>query len=196
MTATLIAHSSKVPRKPQTVSWAYFQKHFLTKEDGYKYEWLDGEVVKTKAMDYTQFYILENLRNVFEHLRHSGKLDGILITEGDIFFGSKHRRPDVAYFTSDQIKQTAQGHNQIPEFVIEVISNNDQINMFHEKIKNFREANVAVVWAIFPQLNEVHVFGGEALKQITVCTGDEICSASPVLNNFELTVNTVLKRPQ
>lgn len=91
MTATLIAHSSKVLRKPQTVSWAYFQKHFLTKEDGYKYEWLDGEVVKTKA---------------------------------------------------------------------------------------------------------VHVFGGEALKQITVCTGDEICSASPVLNNFELTVNTVLKRPQ
>jgi hypothetical protein len=71
--------------KAEGISWAEFQKKYLAREDGYKYEWVKKEVVKSKHVDYTQFFIVNNLRNVFEQLRAAGQLSGILVAEGDIF---------------------------------------------------------------------------------------------------------------
>jgi len=34
-------------KKPRKISWETFQKKYLSKEDKYKYEWLDGIVEKT-----------------------------------------------------------------------------------------------------------------------------------------------------
>lgn len=73
--------------KDAGISWEKFQRKYLTREDGYKYEWLDGVVEKTKRMvDYTQFYIIQNLQEFFYQLKAQGLVDGALITEGDVFF--------------------------------------------------------------------------------------------------------------
>jgi len=181
--------------KPKPVTWPEFQKRYLEREDGYKYEWLNGEVVKFKGMDYTQFYIVKNLQQHFEQMRLSGQVNGILMPEGDIFFGPNHRRPDVAYLTDEQIAYTAYGENQVPEFVIEVISNNDQLNAVADKMGNYRSAGVRVVWLILPNRREVQVFSGENLKRMLVCTEEDVCSAAPVLPAFEMSANDIFNKP-
>ena len=51
-------------RQPKPVSWETFEKKYLSREDSWKYEWVNGIVEKTKRFMYQeQFYILHNLRN-------------------------------------------------------------------------------------------------------------------------------------
>jgi Uma2 family endonuclease len=181
--------------RPKYISWADFQRKYLTREDGYKYEWLNGTVEKTKrTMDRTQFFIIRNLQACLRQLLNAGKVDGELITEGDIFFLEKHRRPDLVYLTNQQIEAAADGDMIVPQFIIEVISSTDGINRVNKKIVNYRAAGVKVVWHIFPEEKEIQVYGGENLDSVQILRGEKICSAAPVLPDFEMTVNAVFER--
>lgn len=174
-------------KNPKTVSWEVFQRKYLNREDAFKYEWVDGQVEKTKStMDPRQFFIQDNLTKLFNRLFFDGKVTGQLIAEGDMFFANNHRRPDMAYLEAAQIALMAQGGQTTPQFVVEIISSNDQINLLHKKMRDYRNAGVQVVWHILPELEEVHVFTGKLLKKSQVCMGTDICSAAPVLLDFTL----------
>jgi Uma2 family endonuclease len=175
--------------KPKPISWDAFKNSYLKKEDKYKYEWVDGYVEKTlRNMDKNQFFIQFNLQTFLLTL----KVDGLFIAEGDTFFAKKHRRPDIAYYTKEQIRLAQDEKNTVvPKFVIEIISNNDQMNRVVKKMQNYREAEVSVIWHIFPLDGEIHVYKG---KNMTICTGDDICSAEPVLPQFCISVKQILKK--
>jgi Uma2 family endonuclease len=197
MTATLSIEKKKTvvandQTGPKRISWADFKADYLEREDGFKYEWVNGVVEKTPhSMDRTQFYIVQNLLDFFGSLKYSGKITGALIPEGDTFFGDNHRRPDVAYYTDDQIEAAADDDNAEPQFVIEIISTTDQMNRVHKKMRDYRASKIPVVWHIFPELHEVHVFHG---RKSEVYIGADMCSAAPVLPEFQLSVNAIFKR--
>ncbi|MEO1262966.1 MAG: hypothetical protein AAFZ15_29425 [Bacteroidota bacterium] len=47
-------------KKSKGISWEAFQREYLTREEGYKYEWLDGKIEKTeRTVDSSQIYILK-----------------------------------------------------------------------------------------------------------------------------------------
>ncbi len=183
------------PKPPKLISWEDFGRRYLSREDGYKYEWLNGTVEKSRSMDYTQFFIVKNLMDFFIQLKTSKNLNGHLIPEGDIFFGENHRRPDVAYLTDEQIAHTAYGKNQVPGFVIEVISKKDQMDLVHKKMDDYRNAGVKVVWHIFPAREQVHVYHGKNLSQMLVCMDDTLCSAAPVMADFAMTASAIFQKP-
>jgi Uma2 family endonuclease len=180
---------SKLTNGKRNISWEAFKRTYLEREDGYKYEWVNGQVEKTeRGIDSKQLYILDNLLNLFDQLRFEGKLNGRLTPEIDTFFNDAHRRPDVAYYTKSQILAAAHDVNVVPQFVIEIISNTDQINRVHAKMQNYWAAEVPVIWHIFPLLKVVHVYHG---KHMVVCEGEDICSAAPVLPDYQLSVNAI-----
>jgi Uma2 family endonuclease len=184
-----------VNKKPALISWEAFQKKYLTREDGYKYEWVKGEVEKTKrSRDKSQLYILNNLMEFFLHLRLAGKVTGHLVAEPDLFFPDVHRRPDVAWLTTEQMYKMSDGTNDIPAFVIEVISTHDQSIRVEKKMNNYRNAGVQVVWQIFPELKTVHVYSGPRLDSMTVCTGEQICSAASALPDFAMPVSEIFRK--
>ncbi|MEM6321732.1 MAG: Uma2 family endonuclease [Bacteroidota bacterium] len=113
-------------------------------------------------------------------------MTGDLIAEGDTRFAGNQRRPDLAYYTDEQIQQARNGKDVMPSFVLEVISTFDQINRVQRKMQDYRKANVKVVWQIFPELKEVHIYRG---KQMQICEDNDICSAEEVIEGFELSVN-------
>ena len=177
---------------PEKISWETFQDEYLAREDNFKYEWVNGQVEKTeRSMDRMQFFIQLNLTNFLAQLKtENPAIDGILISEGDVFFAGNHRRPDIAYFTDEQIDAARYNEDIHPDFVIEVISKNDQLERVAEKMENYRKAEVAVVWHVFPTRNEVHVYRG---KQMMVCTGEDLCSAEPVIPGFVISVNEIFR---
>lgn len=179
------------PNSPVKISWAEFQEEYLTREDGYKYEWLDGIVEQTpRPMDKSQFFVQKNLINFLFQIKAQKFVPGNLIAEGDTFFGANHRRPDLAYYTDTQIEAARHHENVVPEFVVEVISTNDHIIKVTEKLRNYRAAEVKVIWLVFPDSQEVHVYHG---KKSVVCTGDDVCSAEPVIAGFALPAKDVFK---
>jgi hypothetical protein len=47
------------------------------------------------------------------------------------------------------------------------------------------------------QIKQVHVYTGSELENMKVCKGEDLCSATSVIPDFELTVNAVLfKQPK
>jgi Uma2 family endonuclease len=183
-------------RKPMT--YAQFQKKYLNKDDRFKYEWVKGfTIISPHTMERYQFFILRNLRNFFNTLEKNELISGSFEGEFNLFFGEEiNRKPDMFYFTEEQADAISLGENPIPDFVIEVISNTDQLNYMIDKMDDYRNAGVKVVWHIFTIKNEVHVYAGENLMSMTVCKGASICSAAPVLPQFALSVNDIFKMPQ
>jgi Uma2 family endonuclease len=188
----------KTAKPAKTVTWPEFKRKYLTREDAYKYEWVNGNIEKTiRSMDQFQLIILLNLRNFFEALRFSKKADGCFEPEIDAFFLENiHRRPDISYYSKTQLIAISKGEQQVPGFVVEIISNNDQINRIHKKMQNYRDAGVRVVWQIFPNLAEVHVYQGAHLNEMRVCKDGTLCSAAPILPGFALSVADIFKMPE
>ena len=96
---------------------------------------------------------------------------------------------------NEQIDKLAveDGAIEVPAFVIEVISNHDAAAKLTDKMEDYRKAGVQVAWHIYPKIKQVHVYSGKNLRQSVVCSGDEICSAAPVLPAFELPAKDVFK---
>ena len=192
MVAIAAQKTLAAPAKPfKKISWEEFQRKYLSREDRYKYEWVNGQIEKTpRTMDKTQLYILDNLIEFLFKLKMAKPIDGNLIAEGDTFFAGNHRRPDIAYYTKAQIQAGRRNEDVHPDFVIEVISKNDQAEKLVEKMDNYWAAGVKVIWQIYPQKQQVHVYHG---KQMTVCTGDDLCSAEPVVEGFVLAAKDIFK---
>jgi Uma2 family endonuclease len=158
--------------------------------DGFKYEWNDGELIKFTGMNKTQLYIYGLLARLFS--RKGYYENGVLVAEQQVqLSGIQMRIPDIAYFTLDQEKNTKLGVDEIPEFVIEVISGNDNINKVEEKIVEYYKAGVKVVWLIMPDYKAVHVYTSR--KNVMICLETDICSAKPVLDDFEISVNDIFE---
>lgn len=157
--------------------------------DGLKHEWNDGEIITFEGMKENQMYIYDRLLDLLIDLGY--KKSGTLIAEQDVVVsGIQVRRPDIAYFTREQIGQSAKGIRSIPEFVIEIISNNDEINKLEQKLTEYFKAGVHVVWIVIPEQQVVNVYTSR--RDVKACLENDICSAAPVLPDFEISVNDLL----
>ena len=94
------------------------------------------------------------------------------------------RIPDLAYFTRQQMVESANGNEPIPMFVIEIISANDSINAVNQKLKEYFDAGVQVVWHIFPQQQLVYVY--KSVKNVFIASDDDMCTAQPALPDFSI----------
>lgn len=195
MSTTALPPKVESMSESEYISWEDFQDQYLVREDGYKYEWLNGKVEKTpRSMDKRQLIILRNLLIAFKHLENEGKVSGYLVQEADLLFLNHHRRPDICWLTDKQIVSMAQDTDEIPAFVIEVISSNDMINRVVAKMEDYRAAGVQVVWQILPLHQQVHVYTGKNLDVMKVYSGDMTFSAAPVLPDFSISVDELFKK--
>ena len=157
-------------------------------EDGYKYEWNDGELIQFTGMNKKQVYIYDLLLDLF--IDKGYKKNGTLVSEYDTMLsGIQMRRPDIAYLTKEQIVQTRAGVDVIPEFVIEILSESDNVNKVEEKVAEYFKAGVRVVWNIYLEQKVIYVYTSR--RDVKICIEDDVCSAKPVLPDFEISVNQI-----
>jgi Uma2 family endonuclease len=155
-------------------------------EDGYKYEWNDGELIRFTGMNKKQIGIFNLLNRLF--IKKDYWENGTFVSEYDVqLTGIQMRRPDIAYLTKAQLEEAERGEDPIPEFVVEIISETDNINKVFAKIGEYYKAGVKVVWLILPEEKEVHVYTSR--RNVKICIENDICSASPVLTDFEIGVD-------
>jgi Uma2 family endonuclease len=155
--------------------------------DGFKYEWNDGELIKFTGMNRKHLRLIKKLNRLFLKTKNH-KNGGELICENDVMLtGIQMRRPDLAYFNASQIENSEIGNEPIPEFAIEVISEGDKLDKVEEKIIEYYKAGVKVVWLILPERQSVHIYTSR--RDVKICIEKDICSASPVLHGFEIGID-------
>lgn len=173
------------------ISLEDFLEQYAEVSDGFKYEWNDGIIEKSPKMNQEQSTIFFKLNRLFNQtaLYQSG---GGIISEVDVKTTEKQlRRPDIAIFKADQIIAMHKGENQVPIWIAEVISKNDQANHIFQKLDEYFKAGVQVVWHIFPHLEQVHVYTNTQPVQYTILKEATVCSAKPALDDFEISVTKI-----
>lgn len=165
-----------------------FLERYTNREDPFKYEWNNGIIEKSpRTMNRDQLLLLQKLMRLFARTKAYTQM-GEFICEVDMFMATENRtrRADIAYLTAEQMKSSRDGELSVCPFVIEVISKNDQINEVGQKIREYFENGVQVVWTVFPRLQKVEVY--RSVRDVTICFDDDVCSATPVLPDFEISV--------
>jgi Uma2 family endonuclease len=185
------------PIHPQTtkrsISLEKFLDNYTNREDPFKYEWHKGSVEKkARTMNRDQFSIIRKLCYTIFMQTAAFKQGGMVMAEVDMFLETvqRTRRTDIAYLTPALVEKAPDGKPSVCPFVIEIISKNDQINEVNEKIIEYFANGVEVVWVILPKIKKVEVY--TSVKTMTICFGEDICTAAPVLPDFKVSVNDLL----
>jgi len=139
-----------------------------------------------------QFFIFQNLLKRYILLPDFAQ-GGALICEVDMFISSIGctRRADIARLSPAQMAVSRAGGLRICAFVIEVVSKNDQIVEMNEKLQEYFDNGVQVVWVVFPRLGKVEVHRSK--REVTYCFEHDRCSAAPALPDLEITVSSLFQ---
>jgi Uma2 family endonuclease len=181
---------AKTPKGKRKISLESFWQQYASRKDAYKYEWKNGIVEKTpRTMNRDQSKIQNFLLRTF----FQRNIAGALIVELDMFLpkSKRTRRADIGYLTPNQLEASDNGDQSPSEFVIEVISSNDKINDAETKLYEYFDSGVKVVWQILPTMQLVKVYTSP--KNIVICSDNDICSALPVLNDFQIPAKAIFQ---
>lgn len=197
MTARLIIHPPMPPLprgQKKFASLAMFESWLNKKETDYNYEFLSGVAIKKPAMKQNEIFFVSILLDVFM-FTEAFKAKGKLLPETDVYINADRKRiPDLAYFSAQQIKESRKGVKVVPTFVIELLSDSESYAYVQEKIEDYFSAGVKVVWYINSKTQKIHVY--TSAKSMTLCSGSDVCSASPAIPDFELAVQDLFKEEE
>lgn len=161
--------------------------------DGFKYEWNDGEIIRFEKMKKKHLFIIRRLQQLFFRSVSFSKGAAIIMEQDVMLTGIQMRRPDLAYFSGSQIDNSFNEEEPIPEFLIEIISPTDDAIKIEEKLAEYFKSSVKVVWHVYPENKVVYVYTSR--KQVKICTDTDVCSAAPVLSDFDIPVNDLFALP-
>ena len=160
-------------------------------DDNYVYEFNNGVLEPTTGMRQDENYLL-SLENQFfktsafqNGWRMRAEMDSWLLDE-------QMRRPDVSFFTSEQLQQMNSDTRVVPKFVIEFASNSDTDLKTITKRHEYFAAGVQVLWWVYPSYQEVYMYTSP--KTVTICTDEDVLSAAPAIPELQMTVAELFRR--
>ncbi len=102
----------------------------------------------------------------------------------------RDRRPDVAFVSyqrwakNRQIPGTGNAWDVVPNLATEVVSPTDKVDDLEEKIAEYFQAGVQLVWVVFPQFKKIHVYS--SLTQISMLSKGDTLDAGTIVPGFRL----------
>ena len=116
--------------------------------------------------------------------------------------GRPQRRPDVAFIPYDRWSpppptEDPPAWDVVPTLTVEVISPNDAVTELEEKLRDYFDAGVRLVWVLNPTLRRVYVY--ESFTAVRILQENDELDGAGVLPGFRLRVAdlfAVLSLPQ
>lgn len=102
--------------------------------------------------------------------------------------------PDVAFVRADRMppEEEQDGFLSLaPDFVVEVVSPSDRQNDVSDKVMEYLDAGVSLIWVVEPRRQIVTVYFPDRTSRIL--SGDDVLDGSDVLPEFRLTVNEIFR---
>lgn len=159
-------------------------------EDGRKYELVDGGIqVSPGGMRHSRIsariigILLEGARRAGGGEVYSPDA-GILLPNGNL------RSPDVSFIRRERLPDggTPEGFGEvIPDLVVEVLSPGDRMRQVADKIGEFLDCGVPLVWLVDPASKSVTVY--RSLTDTRHLNEKDTIGADPVLPGFSVSVS-------
>lgn len=150
------------------------------------YEFVRGRIIEKQDMKQAEYFILKFLTRLFATTAAYAAGDE-LTPEMDAYVDNvRKRRPDLGYFTLDQINQTRQGIRQKTRFAIEILSDSESHQDVLDKVQDYFDADAQLVWYVIPESHKIYVYSSP--DESKAYKGADVISATPVLPDFSFVV--------
>ncbi|HAJ60025.1 MAG TPA: hypothetical protein DCP31_12825 [Cyanobacteria bacterium UBA8543] len=151
-------------------------------------ECVDGKLIEKTGMTFKHSVTQANLtRNWGNYILSSGQ-GGKVCTEAPCRTGKQSRRPDVAYITSQLLKELGE-FTILPQsfpLIAEVASPDDSAEELFAKAKEYLNSSCQEVWLLFPENHVVMIITQQTWL---VFTAGEVVSTQIFLEGFSVTVD-------
>jgi len=143
----------------------------LKMPDGNRYELVDGQLVET-TMSLWSSYVAGNADYFLRSFCRTAGSAWVL-PEGTTYqcFPSapgQVRKPDVSVIRVERLsiaEAREGGHvTLVPDVMVEVVSPHDNALNVQEKIEEYLQAGVPLIWVIYPETQTVYAYQGGAVK--------------------------------
>jgi Uma2 family endonuclease len=159
-------------------------------KDGRKYELVDGKILVSPS-GFRHAEIVVNIVHIIATFLEGhpiGKVCadnlGINLPNGNL------RSPDVTFARNEKLptgKAADAFAEFIPDLAVEVLSPHDSLKEVGEKIGEFLECGVPLVWLVDPERQTVTVY--RSLSQTEQLSSNDIISAEPILPGFSCSIS-------
>jgi Uma2 family endonuclease len=103
------------------------------------------------------------------------------------------RKPDVSFIAAGRlpVRQFVRGHVRIaPDLAVEVVSPNDLYTLLDEKVEEYRDAGVRLIWIINPGTRTAAVYRADGTT-VRLSENDEL-AGEDVLPGFRVRLGDLL----
>jgi Uma2 family endonuclease len=159
-------------------------------DDGYKYELVDGEIIASPSGFYSSAVAtrISHLLQLYTDKNPVGLVAGadvgIRLPDGNV------RSPDASVV---RIEKLPEGKPPItfgafaPDLAVEVLSPSDSHRLVADKIGEYLQCGVSLVWLVDPEAKTVTVF--RSLTDVQQLKSGDTITADPVLPGFSCAVD-------
>ncbi|MFN0053582.1 MAG: Uma2 family endonuclease [Planctomycetales bacterium] len=182
-----------------TIIQSYTPEDLLEMSDGDFYELVDGHLVKRNLGAEASAIAMQLGIELGIFLR--GRGTRWVFGEGTGFqcfpdSPDKVRKPDVSVVDSRRLEHGTLPNGYLrlhPDLAVEVVSPNDLVYEIDEKVQEFLDADVPVVWVVNPQLKTVRVHRPDGTS-VTLSGQDELVGEG-FLEGFRCRVDQLFAKP-
>ena len=157
------------------------------------YELIDGILVE-KTVGMQESYLAVLISSLLFNYVQSHGLGIVLGADGMArLFSGRIRIPDVSFISWDRLPDRKVPNEAFVnvglDFVVEVLSSSNTDKEMNDKLKDYFQAGVRLVWYVDPAKETVQVF--ESLTSVETLRKGQILDGGTVLPGFTLAVDTI-----
>ena len=172
---------------------SYTPDDLLAMPDGDRYELVDGNLVERSVSVLSSLVAFELGGLIRDHCRTHAPA-WIFGPDCNYQCFPKHprkvRKPDVSLIRHDRLsaEQLGKGFlNLPPDLAVEVVSPNDLAYEVEDKVGEYREAGVRLVWVVYPQTRTVYLHRGDG--SVAVARSGDDLDGEDVIPGFRCRVD-------
>ncbi len=160
-----------------------------------RHELVEGKLIKLTPTKLLHGIVTNRISFLLNQFNAEHKVGTILAAETGFFTrGNKRtvRAPDVALISyhrlpAESLPQALADYVSVaPDLVVEVVSPNDKADEIEQKVREWLNFGVAVVWVVYPTSRRVHIHSGD---QSRILDADDMIDGGEALPGFEAPVS-------
>ncbi|MBA4181950.1 MAG: hypothetical protein C0506_15270 [Anaerolinea sp.] len=182
-----------------TASSSLTADDFLLMPESEGAELVDGEIAEVPMGSISSLIAGELFGQLWTFLRQrKARLllpqeSGIAIWPGR----NRVRKPDLTYVRSSRLPggRLPEGWlTVVPDLVAEVVSPGDRVEDLEQKLAEYREAGIPLIWVIYPATRTAHVLG--ANRQRRELGQDGVLDGEDILPGFSIPLADIFPEPE
>jgi Uma2 family endonuclease len=154
-------------------------------KDGYKYELVDGEIIASPTGMYHS-EVSVRVAYLLQRFLEDAPIGKVYTSDVGIRLpGGNVRSPDACFVRLEKLPggRSPKTYGElIPDLVVEVLSPSDRARQVADKIGEYLQWGVPLVWLVDPEKKTVTVF--RSLTEVVKLAAEDVITAEPMLPGF------------